>query len=94
MEPVRCEPIDNGGEPLTVHYAEVQLSNEQAAALASNVVTNLMTKVDAGAQLFFALYHHPKVRELFGSEYMSNGLRKAYTAGERAYLPRRSDGGQ
>lgn len=84
--PLPCDPIDNGGGVLDVHYAEVKLTSEQSAALASDVVTSLMAKVDAGARLFFALYHHPQIRELFKSEFMTGGLTKAYTAASSAYL--------
>jgi hypothetical protein len=72
-------------------YADpIRYTDEQAAVPVVDVTAkNLIAKADAGAQLFYALYHHPKVIELFKSEFMTKGLNKAYMAACTAYLPPR-----
>lgn len=81
-DPLRYDPTGDGD----VRYAEVKLTEEQAAALAADVGANLVAKVDAGARLFFALYHHPHIVKMVGGEYWTGGLSKAYMAAQRAYL--------
>src|SRR2546430_850737 len=66
------------GEPFNLTYADLRMTNEQAANLAADMVTSLMAKVDAGARLFFALYHHPQIVHLVGSHYWTRGMSKAY----------------
>jgi hypothetical protein len=85
-------PIEAADHIDPVRYAEVTLTDEQSAALAHDVVVNLMAKVDAGARLFFAIYHHPQAKELFASEFMTHGFIKGYMAASAAYLtdPQRS----
>ena len=62
LYPIRYVAVDTGG----------------SADPVDKVLTNLIEKVDAGAQLAYALYFHPKAKELFSSEFMSLGLQKAY----------------
>lgn len=83
------EPIEAAEHIDPVRYAEVQLTDGQAVELSRDVAANLTAKVDAGARLFYALYHHPKAKELFGSEFMTMGLQKAYISARDAYMPDR-----
>lgn len=46
---------------------------------------DIVDKVNAGARLLFAMYHHPQAVELFSSPLMTNGLRKAYMAASKAW---------
>lgn len=80
-------PVNVGEYLDPVRYAEVQLTDEQSAALAEDVVTNLMAKVDAGARLFYAIYQHPKAKELLTGEFASLGFIKAYMSASDAFLP-------
>ncbi|MBM0275106.1 hypothetical protein [Micromonospora tarensis] len=66
-----------------------RLDDQQAAALGHALPADLMAKVDAGAQLYYAIYHHPRAKELLTSDFMTNGLRNAYIAAGEAYRPRR-----
>lgn len=50
-----------------------------------HLATDIIGKANAGARLFFALYHHPQAKELFSSPLMSAGLLKAYMAAARAW---------
>lgn len=49
------------------------------------LVTDVLGKVNAGARLLFAMYHHPQARELFASPLMTQGLMKAYMAAQKAW---------
>lgn len=46
---------------------------------------DIVDKVNAGARLLFALYHHPQAKELFCSPYMTRGLLHAYMAAAKAW---------
>lgn len=50
-----------------------------------NIQGDCIDKVNAGARLFFALYHHPQAKELFSSPYMTRGLLQAYMAASKAW---------
>jgi hypothetical protein len=50
-----------------------------------DVAADICDKVNAGARLFFAMYHHPQAKELFSSPYMTTGLMKAYMAASKAW---------
>ena len=87
IDPLRYDdPVCTCGEPFNLTYADLRMTNEQAAHLAADMVTSLMAKVDAGARLFFALYHHPQIVHLIGSHYWTRGMSKAYMAAGDAYL--------
>lgn len=60
--------------------------DEPAVALSVEVTENVIAKVDAGARLFYALYHHRDIVELIGSKHWTPGLNKAYLAAQNAYL--------
>ncbi|MEU1810948.1 hypothetical protein [Micromonospora aurantiaca (nom. illeg.)] len=53
------------------------------------VLTNLIEKADAGAQLVYALFHHPRAKELMtgdlGEIFWSGGMTKAYARATEAY---------
>lgn len=61
--------------------------SEYSTVLARDVAANVTAKGDAGARLFFALYHHPRAADLFKSDFMSTGLMRAYTNAHRVFLP-------
>ncbi|MFD6565389.1 hypothetical protein [Micromonospora profundi] len=52
------------------------------------VAADLIDKANAGAQLFYAIYHHPKAAELL-REFGTRGLVDAYAAAADAYGPRK-----
>lgn len=49
------------------------------------VATDICDKVNAGARLLYALYHHPQAKELFSSPYMTRSLLNAYMAAAKAW---------
>lgn len=49
------------------------------------IAADICDKINAGARLLFALYHHPQAKELFASPYMTTGLMKAYMAAAKAW---------
>ena len=71
------------------------LGTEESISVADGeLAANLIEKVDAGTQLIYALYHHPRAKELMvgaiGDVFWSNGLREAYMRAQSAYGIRRS----
>jgi len=58
-------------------------------ALTDALTGNAIQKIDAGARLFYALYHHPSAQGLLrASDSGSRDLRDAYRSAAGAYLPR------
>jgi hypothetical protein len=49
------------------------------------VADNLIQKADAGAQLLYALYCHPRAKDLLTSDFATPGLLKAYSSACGAY---------
>lgn len=62
-------------------YPDVSFLDDGDGVLGQDVVD----KLNAGARLFFALYHHPLAREFFASPYATTGLMKAYMAAQKAH---------
>jgi hypothetical protein len=46
---------------------------------------DIVDKVNAGARLLYAIYHHPHAKEFFASPYMTRGLLNAYMAAAKAW---------
>lgn len=72
-------PITPGqyGHP-PIDFLEDEASNER-------VVQDVIAKAEAGAALYFALYHHPRARDLFGSPLMTKSLLKAYMQAQKVW---------
>jgi len=89
MDPTYDPPSGSTNPSAAPGAGEIQPDARLAAIeFAHDISANLMAKADAGARLFFALYHRPQAAELFESEFMSKGLRMAYMAAAEAFIPR------
>lgn len=62
-------------------YPDKTFLDDDEGPLAQDVID----KFNAGARLFFALYHHPQAREFFSSSYATPGLMKAYMLASKAW---------
>lgn len=52
------------------------------------VSADLIAKANAGAQLFYAIYHHPQAVELLGA-FGSRGFHDVYRAAAEAHNPKK-----
>jgi len=57
------------------------LGDETGGALADD----MLDKLNAGARLVFAIFHHPNSRDLFASPLMTKSLREAYLAAAKLW---------
>lgn len=79
----RRQRQETAATPITpgVGYPAIDFLNDDDGAVDQDIID----KVNAGARLFFALYHHPQAREFFSSPYATTGLMKAYMAAQKAW---------
>lgn len=66
--------------------SETPEAEEFATAVGALLGTDAIEKINAGAQLIYALYHHPRAKDLFtNDEFMTQGLAGAYMRAQSAY---------
>jgi hypothetical protein len=83
-DPIKVEAVEAAEHLDPVAYVRADTCDGTA---------DLIAKADAGARLFYALYHHPRFMELFRSDFWSWGMSKAYMSAQGAFLPRYARGG-
>lgn len=84
---VPADVIDRIGQGFT--RGSVEQTLDPLPALTDALTGNVIQKIDAGARLFYALYHHPSAQGLLrASDSWSRDLRAAYRSAAGAYLPR------